>query len=89
MGVRTRFIISNQAVAPHVSIWKAFMKTHHLLIKKSHLETCQFACLELCVRWNIFYVNGGAYRFWAQCVLGNVDIYMLVVAVMVVSFDAL
>ena len=35
MEERTRFIISNQAGAHHVSIWKAFMKTHHLLINKS------------------------------------------------------
>ena len=80
MRVRTRFIISNQAGAHHVSIWKSFTKTHHLLIL-NHLETDPFACLELCVRWNIFYVNGGACRFWANCVLGTVDIYMLVIAV--------
>ena len=29
----------------------------------------------------LLYVNDGAYRFWANCVLGNVDIYTLVVAV--------
>ena len=28
-----------------------------------------------------FYVNDGTYRFCANCVLGNVDIYKLVVAV--------
>ena len=27
-----------------------------------------------------FYVNDGTSRFWANCVWGNVDIYMLVVA---------
>ena len=29
----------------------------------------------------LFYVNDGVYRFWANCVLGNVDIYMHVVPV--------
>ena len=39
-------------------------------------------CLELCVRWNTFYVNDEACRFWADWIMvGNVDIYMLVVAV--------
>ena len=28
-----------------------------------------------------FNVNDGTYRFWANCVLGNVGIFMLVVAV--------
>ena len=28
-----------------------------------------------------FYVNDETYKFWADCVLGNVDIHMLVVAV--------
>ena len=71
MGVRTCFIISNQAGAPYVSIWKSYGNT-------SHLETCQFTCLELCVRLNI---NDGTYRFWAKCVLENAGIYMLFVAV--------
>ena len=35
MGVRTCFIISNQAGAPHVSIWKSFTQIHHLLIDES------------------------------------------------------
>ena len=35
MGVRTCFIISNQAGAPHVSIWKSFTEIHHLLIDES------------------------------------------------------
>ena len=43
MGVRTYFIF-NQAGDPHVSIWKAFTKTHRPLID-NHLETCQFHVL--------------------------------------------
>ena len=35
MGVRTCFIIFNQAGAPDVSIWKSFTDIHHLLINKS------------------------------------------------------
>ena len=35
MGVRTCFIISNQAGAPHVSIWKSFTEIHHLFIDES------------------------------------------------------
>ena len=34
-GVRTCFIISNQAGASHVSIWNAFTKTYHPSINKS------------------------------------------------------
>ena len=74
MGVRTCFIISNQAGAPHVSIWKSFTEIHHLLIDESFRNLR----LALFVRWNFFYVNDRAYRFWAKCVLGNGDIYMLV-----------
>ena len=32
-------------------------------------------------KMKLFYVNDGVYRFWVSCVLGNVDIYMLVVPV--------
>ena len=88
MGVRTRFIISNQAGAHHVSISKAFTKTHHLLIDKSFRNMPIYMSRTLC-KIKHFYVNGGAYRFWAKYMLGNVDLYMLVVAVMVASFDAL
>ena len=35
MGVRTGFIISNQAGAPHVGIWKYLTEIHHLLIDES------------------------------------------------------
>ena len=46
----------------------------------NHLETCQFTSRTL-RKMKLVYVNDGAYRFWANCVLGNVDIYMLVVPV--------
>ena len=39
----------------------------------------------LCKMKHFFYVNDGTYRFWENGVLGNVDINMLVVVVMVVS----
>ena len=42
MGVRTNFIISNQAGTSHVSIWKSFTEIHHLLIDKPFRKTCQF-----------------------------------------------
>ena len=35
MGVRTYFIISNQAGTSYVSSWKSFTEIHHLLIDKS------------------------------------------------------
>ena len=64
----------------HVSIWKAFTKAHHLLLNKSfrNLPICMYQTL---CKIKHFYVNDGVYRFWANCALGNVDIYMLVVAV--------
>ena len=65
---------------PHVSIWKAFTKAHHLLINKSFRNMPIYMSWTLC-KINIFHVNDGTYRFWANCVLGKADIHMLVVAV--------
>ena len=50
------------------------------LIDKSFRNMPIYMTQTLC-KMKIFYVNDETYRFWANCVLENVDIYMLVIAV--------